>query len=106
MKHNDLRNLVLLKLSSAGWLCWPNNTGTGVSFDLKRILKYGLVGSSDILAAKPKEGRFVAIEIKVKSDSLREDQLDFQAAVLKVGGMWYEVRDKSWEADVAKILRQ
>ena len=102
--HNDLRNHVLLQLSAAGWMCWPNNTGMGWTMDKKRIQRAGLSGSTDIIALRPPNGKGCMVEIKIGRDQMRENQIDFRDAVLRVGGDHFVVHDSTFERDIAAIL--
>lgn len=52
------------------------------------FVSYGLLGSGDILGCLSGEGRFVSIEVKTGGGVLRESQLRFRAALLKVGGVY------------------
>jgi hypothetical protein len=103
--HNDLRNYVLLRLSEAGWLCWPNDTGFGWTYDKKRPLRAGLKGSSDIIALRPPKGRGCMVEIKIGNDDLRESQIHFRESVLRVGGDHFIVRDSTHKEDIENILK-
>lgn len=84
-------NSCLLALSAKGALVFKNNVGKARAMnDPKRILTYGLVGSSDILGVH--NGRFLSIECKVGRDKLRPAQIHWRDAVLKRGGLWVEAR--------------
>lgn len=87
MTHGDLVNEILLEISPLG-LAWSNRTGAIKTED--RFLRYGLVGSSDILACI--KGRFVAIEAKVGKDPQRKHQADFETAVVAAGGIYILAR--------------
>lgn len=83
MTHSDLVNEILLYLAPLG-LCWNNNTGA-LQDRTGRLVRYGLKGSSDILACI--KGRFVAIEVKVGRDRLRPEQKAFAEIVARNGGV-------------------
>lgn len=115
MKHNELRNLVLLHLSRIGHLPWAHNTGTGWTGDKMirqpdgnmliinpRPFRAGLKGSSDIIACSS-VGAFVGCEIKVGRDKMRDDQKDFEKAVNARNGNYHLITDYSWEEDISRI---
>jgi len=56
--HSCLEVLSLLQIC-----CWRNNTGAVKIGNEKRFVRYGKVGSSDILGILP-GGRFLAVECK------------------------------------------
>lgn len=80
MTHSDLVNEILLFIAPLG-IAWKNNTGAIKSEG--RFLRYGLKGSSDILACI--DGRFVGIEVKVGKDRLRTEQKAFAEAIVTRG---------------------
>lgn len=96
--HQKLVKECLLYLTGQGFLCWPNNTGAIRSGN--RFQRYGLVGSSDIIAISPPEGTFCAIECKTGSAVQNKNQKAFEKAVKKVGGVYKVVRSlqdlKDW----------
>ncbi len=84
-------NQCLLALSAKGALVFKNQVGKARALnDPKRILAYGLVGSSDILGLY--QGRFISIECKVGRDKLRPAQQHWRDTVLRHGGLWCEAR--------------
>jgi hypothetical protein len=88
VKHGDLVNEILLELSPHG-LAWSNNTGALKNIE-GRLIRYGLPGSSDIIACL--KGRFVGIECKVGKDIVRKNQHDFATAVSVAGGIYIAAR--------------
>ena len=118
MKERDLQNRILVALSREGCRpVWTNDTGAAVSpailkhriserdvgktigqalpKSLTRLIRYGRVGSSDILGVMP-GGRFLGVEVKVGSNTQSEEQERFQAAVEAAGGLYvlaYSVED-------------
>jgi hypothetical protein len=88
MTHGDLVNDVLLFLSPLG-MAWANNTGA-LRDHTQRLVRYGLPGSSDVLACIG--SRFVAVECKVGADRQRKNQADFAAAIRKAGGVYVLAR--------------
>lgn len=88
--HEALLKKVLLKLSSAGYFVYKNNTGAIKAND--RYQAYGLPGSADILGIQPITGRFLALEIKTGSAKQNKQQLAFEKAVLKRNGIYKVIR--------------
>jgi hypothetical protein len=70
-------------LTTNGYYCWRNNSGAVRSGG--RMVRYGKIGSSDILGIMP-DGRFMAIECKVKGGRCTSDQVNFIVAIHERGG--------------------
>jgi hypothetical protein len=85
MTHSDLINECLLALSPLG-LFWSNRTGA-VKVD-GRFIRYGLVGSSDILGMLNPSGRMIGVECKIGRDPQRKAQRAFMLAVRRAGGIY------------------
>ena len=83
--HEKLVNQCLLELTTNGFLCWKNSTGAIKTSD--RYQRYGLKGSSDILAVAD-GGMFWAIEIKTGKAVQNKAQKAFQKAVELRGGIY------------------
>lgn len=98
MTHSDLVNAILLEVSPLG-LAWNNNTGA-LKDKTDRLVRYGLPGSSDVIACIG--GRFVGIEAKVGRDHQSAKQADFAAAVRRAGGIYILARSID---DVRNTLR-
>lgn len=98
MTHSDLVNAILLLLSPHG-LAWNNNTGA-LKDKTDRLVRYGLPGSSDVLACI--KGRFIGVEAKVGRDQHRQNQKDFAAAVRAAGGIYILARSVD---DVSNTLK-
>lgn len=88
MTHGALVNDILLAVSPIG-MAWANNTGALKDAN-GRLVRYGLSGSSDIIAII--RGRFVGIEVKVGRDAHRHNQKNFAAAVRRNGGIYVLAR--------------
>ena len=88
--HESLLKKVLLKLSSAGYFVYKNNTGAIKTND--RYQAYGLPGSADILGIQPITGKFLALEIKTGNAKQNKQQIAFEKAVLKRNGIYKVVR--------------
>ncbi len=99
MTHADLVNKLLLAVSPMG-LAWSNNTGALKADD--RMVRYGLPGSSDILACIG--GRMFGIEAKVGRDAWRQKQKDFAAALTRAGGTYILARSTDGTGDDAVAL--
>lgn len=98
MTHGELVNDILLAVSPLG-MAWKNNTGV-LRDQTGRPVRYGLPGSSDVLACI--RGRFVGIEAKVGADRQRQNQSDFAAAIRAAGGIYILARSVD---DVRNTLR-
>ncbi len=88
MTHRDLVASVLLTLAPHG-IAWANNTGA-LKDQTGRLVRYGLVGSPDILACI--KGRMVGIECKVGRDWQRHPQKQFAAALERAQGVYILAR--------------
>jgi len=89
-RENKLQAAVLEYLKLRGVFAWRNNTGmlwdrTG------RPVKYGCVGSGDVLAIVPPHGRFLSIECKAPGartkKSTKRNQEAWAEEVRAVGGL-------------------
>lgn len=98
MTHADLVNRLLLAVSPLG-LAWPNNTGA-LKVD-GRLIRYGCVGSSDILMVKHPTGRLFAIEAKVGRDAWRKPQQAFAHAARAAGAVYVLARSTDGTGDDA-----
>lgn len=88
MTHHDLVASVLLAIAPHG-LAWPNNTGA-LKDATGRLVRYGLVGSPDILACI--KGRAVGIECKVGRDFQKPAQKRFAETMNRNGGLYILAR--------------
>lgn len=105
LSHSNLLKLVLIELSHARVAtAWRNETGTAKSFDNDRVIKYGLKGSSDIIGIT-RDGRFLAIEIKVGKDFLKPDQIAFKLMIEKNNGLHYVIRNEDQIKDMIMELK-
>ena len=104
LTHTDLVNRILLKFSVRPDLTlFKLATGVGRSLYGKRVIRFGILGGSDIVGIMKPTGRFVAIEVKIPPDDLDDDQRTFRDVVLAHGGIHIVAR---CEADVARGLDQ
>jgi hypothetical protein len=67
-------------------IIWNHPTG----FDPERRIRYGLVGSADLIGCY--RGRFLAIECKSARGVMSKEQKAFRAAVERIGGMYIVAR--------------
>ena len=84
--------LRLLQLS--GIFAWRNNTGAARVIGKggkTRPMRFGYVGSADILGVLP-GGRFLAVECKKGKGKQTEAQADFERRITEAGGVYWLVR--------------
>jgi hypothetical protein len=99
MKESQLQPLILLALSKAGckvWRCetagaWVGKTiyrvGDTVTLADARMIQAGLTkGGADIIGISP-DGRFLAVEVKTATGSVRPEQAVFIKVVQEAGGI-------------------
>lgn len=87
MSEIDIQNEIRIALSQRGIVIFRNNLG--VLQDKKgNFVRYGLgnPGGSDLIGLTP-EGRFIAIEVKIPSGKVTEDQENFLNVIKKNGGI-------------------
>jgi len=93
MKERNIQRRILIALSQAfqgEGVFWQNDTGTARSMDGKRTIRFGLVGSSDIIGCL--RGRFVGIEVKTVTGKQRDSQKNFERLIKAVGGVYIVAR--------------
>lgn len=73
-------------------LVWKNATGVGRTLTGERRIRFGLVGSSDVLALVGPRGRFLGLEAKTGLAVQSKQQKAFQRAVEAVGGVYVVCR--------------
>ncbi len=103
---NALTRECLHLLRLRGVLAWRNNTGAltiARTNGRTQFLRFGEVGSGDILAVMPQTGRFLSIEIKTGRDTLRQSQKEWIAQVRAQGGLAIVVRSLG---DLCRFLDQ
>lgn len=94
-EHEKILRETLLAVGSLPFFrAWRNETGVGLTFaEPHRPFKYGLKGSGDILGILAPAGRFVSLEIKSGKATQRESQKNFEAMTIRMGGLYFLVRD-------------
>lgn len=89
-EHQELVKQILIRFGSGSdFRLWPNNTGK--AFRGRRLLSFGLKGSSDILGLR-KDGRLVAIEVKTGNAKQNQDQINFMNMVRNFNGIYILAR--------------
>ena len=89
-EHQCLVNSILVKYGALPQLrIWKNATGSAQVNG--RYLKFGLIGSSDIIGISYR-GQFLAIECKTGSAKQSPQQILFQKMIEKFGGIYVLAR--------------
>lgn len=84
---------------------WRNETGKAQSFDGKRVIKYGLTGSTDNIGITCL-GIFIGAEIKIDEDYMKEAQINFREMILKNKGLHFEIRNQQDIEAMIKTVRE
>ena len=93
--HGEAMASVLAYLVHCPAVAWAHKMNTGAHFQsgidergrkVRRFIRYGFPGLSDIIG-QLRDGRFMAIEIKVKRDKPSPEQAAFLAQVNAAGGL-------------------
>jgi hypothetical protein len=79
---------------------WKNATGTAKSFDGKRVIKYGLVGSADLTGILS-DGRRCDIEVKTGNAVQSPAQKNYQKMIEEMDGVYILARSTD---DVIRVL--
>jgi hypothetical protein len=93
MLEKHIQRQILEYLDLKGIFAWRNNSGAVFSEykGRKRMIRYGLKGSSDILGIL-NDGRFLAIEVKKPDGKPTTEQLEFIDRINKNGGLAFIAR--------------
>ena len=91
MSERQIQRRILLALSGRGLFVWRNETGAARSMDGKRVIRFGLQGSPDILGLAP-GGRALGVEVKTDDGHQSQQQKAFQAAFEAAGGLYILAR--------------
>ena len=83
-----------------GVYAWRNSTG--MIRRAGRVIKFGAVGSPDILAIVGPEGRLLGLEAKTSTGKQSPKQCEWQALIDGLGGKYAVVRSVS---DALKAVR-
>ena len=93
---NTLTKQILNYLFSQRVFAWRNSVGAFGGLRAngeKMFLQFGKVGSPDIIAILPNEGRFAGFEVKIGKDKLRPAQVSFKRQAELCGGLYIVVKD-------------
>ena len=91
-EHTDILYKTLLLLGALPFCrIWRNETGMALNIRTMEPLKYGLVGSSDILGILA-DGRLLCIEIKSGNAKQSSDQKKFEAMIRRFNGVYIVAR--------------
>ena len=100
MTEAELQAEILLAVGSRpDCRIWRNNTGVGRSLSGDRVIRFGLVGSADLLGIL-RGGRFLAVEVKTAKGRQSEAQRNFQSMIESMGGIYVLARDVQTVVDV------
>lgn len=73
--------------------CFIFRNNTGCLPDYRgRAVRFGLIGSADILGCLRPSGRFLAIEVKAMNGYQSEAQKNFQRVITEAGGVYILAR--------------
>lgn len=98
--HGQCLASVLAYLDHCPAVAWAHKMNTGAHVEsgtdergskVRRFIRYGFPGLSDIIG-QLRDGRFLAIEIKVKRDKLSPEQAAFLDQVNAAGGIAFVAR--------------
>ena len=91
--HQELVAEILCELSKPQYNCrvWKNATGTALSMDGHRVIKFGVPGAPDIIGLRW-PGQFIGIEVKTGSGRQNPDQVSFQKMIESLGGIYIVAR--------------
>ena len=81
----QMQNLCINKIVALGGVAWRNNSGA-LKIG-KRLVRFGKVGSGDVIGFIPPNARFVSIETKTENDDPSAEQLEFMYRVRAAGGI-------------------
>lgn len=100
MTEAELQAEILLAVGSRpDCRIWRNNTGVGRTLSGQRVIRFGLVGSADLLGIL-RGGRFLAVEVKTAKGRQSESQRNFQRMIEAMGGVYVLARDVQTVVDV------
>lgn len=100
MTEAELQAEILLAVGSRpDCRIWRNNTGVGRTLSGQRVIRFGLVGSADLLGIL-RGGRFLAVEVKTAKGRQSEAQRNYQRMIESMGGVYVLARDVQTVVDV------
>ena len=90
--HTGLVNEILLKLGDLPHIrVWKNSTGCAQT-PSGHFIKFGLVGSADILGIRAPTGQLIAIECKTGKARQSKEQKAFEKMITAFGGIYVVAR--------------
>src|SRR3990167_3635338 len=86
---NSLTQAILRAVNYSGWKAWRNGNHAVWSKKRNAFMKNPttLLGVSDIIGFRRRDGKFIAVEIKTGKDKLSPHQTNFLADVKASGGI-------------------
>lgn len=94
--EKEIQRSILEYLKLRGHYCFRNNTG---AFSIpqqglfkRRFIRFGEVGSPDIVGCLKGKGLFFGIEVKSEKGQLTDNQKEIQATILSLGGRYIVAR--------------
>lgn len=103
MIETDIQRAILEFLQYKGIFCWRNNSGA-LQDKNGRLVRFGKVGSSDIMGILP-DGKFLAIEVKGPKGKLSDHQKEFLDGISKNNGVAIVARSvEEVEQDLKHVL--
>mmetsp|Transcript_27250 Transcript_27250/g.49898 ORF Transcript_27250/g.49898 Transcript_27250/m.49898 type:complete len:110 (-) Transcript_27250:926-1255(-) len=105
MKERTIQRQILIALSKefrGRGIFWQNDTGTAKSMDGKRVIRFGLPGSSDILGCL--DGRIICIEVKTATGRQSENQKKFQTGIEARGGFYAIARSADEAVEIVRNI--
>lgn len=92
MAEHAIQQDILARLGAVpGLVVWRNNTGA-IRAEGGRFVRFGVVGSADVLGVASPSGQFVALEVKAPGGRVSEAQTRWGAAIRACGGVYLVVR--------------
>jgi hypothetical protein len=90
--HSDLVSEILLAYGAdPRWRLWRNATGVARAYSGGQIVRYGLVGSPDIIGILS-GGVFIGLECKTGNAVQSKEQKAFEKMILQMGGRYRVIR--------------
>jgi hypothetical protein len=84
-QESRIKAAILTYLLRHGLYVWNNPSGA-VQIRPGQFMRFGKVGSADIIGCLP-GGRFIAVEVKAPKGQLSDQQAEFLARIKNLGGL-------------------
>ena len=92
MAEHAIQQAILARLGAVpGLVVWRNNTGA-MKADGGRFVRFGALGSADVLGVAGPSGQFIALEVKAPGGRVSAVQTRWGAAIRACGGVYLVVR--------------